>query len=114
MNKNYCPFSPGAYGTKIDSQWAVVAPFYADLILSPISDASNSKAHLFTGLYLRGTTDSSIIDRATNDVKTYMNISQFYTIWVFVATWYNARAWGFKEVGFNDLPFKFLSATVGK
>ncbi|XP_057298458.1 hemicentin-1-like isoform X2 [Hydractinia symbiolongicarpus] len=98
FNKALCPFEPGSFGAELKSTWPIVAPFYADLTLTAVTGASSTYNTITNALYIRGNTSINVVDRATRDVQKFLGTgTSFKAIWVYVATWYNTRAWGSTE-----------------
>ncbi len=57
----------------------LVAPFWSDVDTTHQGD-----------VYYRQTTDSSILDQATQDVcNVFVNLANFQASWVLIATWYD-------------------------
>lgn len=76
-----------------------MAPFYADLTLTAVTGASSTYNTITNALYIRGNTSINVVDRATKDVQKFLGAgTSFKAVWVYVATWYNTRAWGSTEV----------------
>jgi len=98
LNRNSCPFSPKTYGTEIDSQWPIIAPFYSDLTFAAVS--SGEPPYLLHGTFLHGASPTDTTTRASADVNKLLGTSNYEALVVSVVTWYYARAFGSNEVNF--------------
>ena len=111
---DYCPFKPGTYGTSINAEKPIIAPFYSDLTLESIKNSPPPA--LLSGLFVRGVTKTDVVDRATSDVNKYLKSNKFYATWVHVTTWYRARAWGKIEVIYvhlcSDLIYSLIAFVI--
>ena len=68
----------------LDGNRRLVAPFWADV------DTRNGGE-----VFYRETTDSNLLQQATNDVTTtYVDHRKFQATWLLVATWYEVAFYG--------------------
>lgn len=98
FNREYCPFAPGSFGSEINSQWPILAPFYADLNLK--EPDNGLPPFLGISTVMLGTQTNDIVSRADADVQKLIggSDSSYETLMVIVATWYYAVAFGSQEV----------------
>ncbi len=79
-------FTPDPFplGVRGDNR-RLVAPFWADV------DTNVNSGRVFH----RETTDGSLLNRATQDVRdAFVNAQAFSAAWLFVTTWYNVTYFG--------------------
>ena len=107
FNRDHCPFAPGSFGSEINSQWPILAPFYADLTLK--TPENGIPPFLGISTVIQGTQTNNIVSRADADViKLIGSDSSYETLMVIVATWYYALAFGSQEVWKFDNLYKTL------
>lgn len=76
----------------------IVAPFWADVDIRNGGD-----------VFYRETTNSTILQRATDDVRVYVPSQiRFSAAWVFIATWDNVAFYGANSIGKTKVSYNFI------
>ena len=75
--------------------------------------STNTSSYVFSGLYLKENVSNSVnLERATEDVQKYFEYKDFEAIWIYVATYYKARAFGSAEVIFTCLKYSRIQGFI--
>ena len=113
FNQKYCPFEPKKYGSSLKTTSPLIAPFHSDLTTTPMPGSTKTSSYVFSGLYLKENVSNSVnLERATEDVQKYFEYKDFEAIWIYVATYYKARAFGSAEVIFTCLKYSRIQGFI--